>query len=308
MSPSAGSPGSPVAGFTEATAWSALRRAGGRLGVATDGAALMRLGENALFRLRPQPEPLVARVARTMDYWADVEKEVAVAAWLAERGFPAAELSDHAPQPVEAGGHPVTIWRWLEGEPATGRDYRRFGRLLRDLHGLPPPSDFRLPRLDPFGRIEPRIAKAPIADRDQSFLSDLCASLRTEWGTLRFEREFGPIHGDAHAGNVLLGDGRMVLIDFERFAWGPPEWDLVKISIEHLVAGFTTAADYDAFRGGYGADVTAWPGFPTARAIVALGMTTWLGQRVRESEAIAAEFAKRMRTLREGSAETWVPY
>lgn len=43
----------------------------------------MRLGENAVYRLAA--DPVVVRTARTVDYLADVQTEVAVARWLGVR-------------------------------------------------------------------------------------------------------------------------------------------------------------------------------------------------------------------------------
>lgn len=45
-------------------------------GLAPDGARLIRLGENALFRLE-QP-PVIVRIARSSEYLDDVRREVLV--------------------------------------------------------------------------------------------------------------------------------------------------------------------------------------------------------------------------------------
>jgi thiamine kinase-like enzyme len=39
-------------------------------------------------------------------------------------------------------------------------------------------------------------------------------------------------------------DGSVVLIDFERSAWGQPEWDLAMTATEHVTAGWWTGAEY----------------------------------------------------------------
>jgi hypothetical protein len=71
------------------------------------GARLIRLGENALFHL-PGPN-VVVRVARSMAYWEDAGREVAVARWLASQGFPAARAYASVAQPAEAAGRPRTL-------------------------------------------------------------------------------------------------------------------------------------------------------------------------------------------------------
>ena len=41
----------------------------------------------------------------------------------------------------------------------------------------------------------------------------------------------GPIHGDAHTGNLLVDTGQVVLSDFQSAAVGPREWDLLPTAI-----------------------------------------------------------------------------
>ncbi|WP_323132737.1 hypothetical protein [Frankia nepalensis] len=86
------------------------------------GAALVRLGENALFRLRDVG--VVVRVARSMSRWDDAMKEAGVSRWLAEVGYPAARLAD-VPQPQEVDGHPVTFWRQIIGRDGVEDDASR---------------------------------------------------------------------------------------------------------------------------------------------------------------------------------------
>jgi hypothetical protein len=89
-----------------------------------------------------------------------------------------------------------------------------------------------------------------------------------------------------------------VLIDFERFAWGHPEWDLSMTATEYQTAGWWTAAQYAQFADAYGFDVTGWDGYPLLRAAHELKMTTWLAQNAGESPDAAREYTARMRTLR----------
>jgi hypothetical protein len=96
-----------------------------------------------------------------MDFWEDAVKEVRVSQWLARHGFPAAQAYD-VPQPVEAVGRPVTFWRYIDGRTAFRGDVSSLGRLLRRLHAVPPPTEFRLPSQDILGRVESRIELAPV--------------------------------------------------------------------------------------------------------------------------------------------------
>jgi len=117
------------------------------------------------------------------------------------------------------------------------------------------------------------------------------------------------VHGDAHQDNLIQRpDGKLILIDFERFAYGPPESDLAVTATEHLV-GWHSDAQYARFCQAYGFDVMSWEGFPILRTINELKMTTWLMQNVRESDRIALEFRTRLASLHDRDApRTWQPF
>lgn len=274
----------------------------------TDGAHLLRLGENALFHL--PAHSVVVRIARTMDYWSDVAKEVSVARWLAAYEFPAGHLYE-VPQPIEVANHPVTFWQFIRGRNGGPSDIGHLGALLRRLHTLPRPTAFDLPGEDILGRVRRRIERAPVSAADKDFLRSRLAELTAELPRLRFPLDPAPTHGDAHVQNLIFRDGQPILIDFERFAWGQPEWDLSMTATEYQTAGWWTDSEYSQFVEAYGYDVTSWKdGFPILRATHELKMTTWLMQNVNQSPEIAKEYETRMRTIRGQSngSEGWRPF
>lgn len=292
--------------FSAASSWATLRTACAVAGLDSEGAHLMRLGENALFHL-PAAD-VVVRIARTMGYWPDAVNEVNVARWLADSHFPAAEVYDVA-QPVEADEHPVTFWRFIIGRPGDERDIATLGTVLRRLHGMAAPTTFTLPANDILERIAPRIASAQIPQDDKGLLTGLLGELQTKVSTLDFPLSPAPTHGDAHNENLMIRDGEPVLIDFERFAWRQPEWDLAMTATEYLTAKWWTADEYAKFCDAYGYDVTDWEdGFPVLQAVHELKMTTWLMQNVAESPEIADEYQVRMRTLRGEQSPGWRPF
>ena len=270
-------------------------------------ATLMRLGENALYRLASAP--IVVRIARTMDYWPTVGKEVAVARWLAEEGFPAGRLSAPAEQPRSIEGHPVTFWEFIPGQVAMPEDIALLGSTLRALHGLPSPTGFRLPTVDILARIRPRVAASPVSDDDKALLLDRCEDLRERISELVFPLQRCAIHGDAHVKNLMISSGRSVLIDFENFSWGHPEWDLSMTATEYVTAGWWTDQQYAEFTEAYGYDVRDWDGFPTLQAAHEIKMTTWIMQNVNHSPEIKAEFEARMHAIRTGETSVrWRPF
>jgi len=251
---------------------------------------------------------LVVRIARTMDYWHDAEKEVNVSRWLAENHFPAALVCDIS-QPVRVDGHPVTFWRFIDGRPGDRQDIAILGTVLRRLHEMTAPTKFALPDEDIFDRILPRLEKATIPDEDKSFLSDLFDDLQSKVFALDYPLRPAPTHGDAHNENLMFRGETPILIDFERFAWGHPEWDLAVTATEYLTAKWWTEDEYHQFAESYGWDVTSWTeGFDVLRSVHELKMTTWLMQNVAESAEIASEYQLRMRTLRGEPSAGWRPF
>ncbi|WP_157904343.1 aminoglycoside phosphotransferase family protein [Parafrankia soli] len=260
------------------------------------------MGENALYLLAEAP--VVVRIARTRDYWADAVKEVHVSRWLARYRYPAARTYTVS-QPIDADGHPVTFWRYIDGRDGSREDIATLGHLLRRLHSLPSPTTFLLPTEDVLGRVEGRIEKAPIPSSDKDFLFGCCDRLNREISDLAFPLAPCVTHGDAHVNNLMMRDGEGVLIDFERFAWGQPEWDLAMTATEYCSAGWWTDAEYAIFVDAYGFDVTRWSGFDVLRRVHEIKMTTWVMQNIEESDDIATEYLRRIGSIRTGVVGGW---
>jgi Ser/Thr protein kinase RdoA (MazF antagonist) len=291
--------------FSTADAYSVMQNACRKVRLEAADAQLMRLGENALYHL--VSDGVVVRIARTLDYWDDVVNEVNVSRWLAEHHVPAAELYD-TPQPVEVDEHPVTFWRYIPGRPGGPEDIRALGTTLRTLHATPPPTTFELPPENILGRVARRIDTAPVSTDDKAVLRQRLEKLRAELPRLDFPLAPAPTHGDAQCENLIIGDGHATLIDFERFAWGQPEWDLAITATEYLTAGWWTDDQYRQFVDAYGYDVTSWSGFELLQATHELKMTTWLMQNVNESPEIADEHRVRMQTIRGEDRPAWRPF
>lgn len=279
------------------------------VGLDASAARLMRLGENALYAL--PSERIVVRVARSTDMLVDVQKEVDVARWLRDVDYPAVRLADVADAPLVVDGHPVTFWCLIEvTEPKPSP--ADLGRLLLRLHNLEVPEWLRLPDFEPFARVDQRLANAPVsvAADDLAFLRRLLDELRGAYNTLSFEFPPGPVHGDAHRGNLLRdATGEVLLIDFEQFCHGPREWDLSLAAMYRYALDWFTEDEYRTLAGSYGYDVASWPGAPTLRGIRELGMTTWLMQMVEHDTAKSVEFRHRVDDIRSGRfPRQWQPF
>lgn len=292
--------------FSATSSLAVLHKACRAAHISADDAKLIRLGENAIYHL-PKVDTVV-RIARTMDYWPDAQNEVAVAQWLAANEMPAAQVTD-TPQPLAIEGHPVTFWRFIPGREGDADDISTLGAVLKRLHSTPPPSNFTLPNEDILGRVASRVKIAPVSIEDKDFLLSRLSELAEALTRLTFPLPQSPTHGDAHTGNLIIRDNAPTLIDFERFAWGHPEWDLAVSATEYLTAGWLTREQYDKFSEAYGYDVTTWTdGYTTLQSVHELKMTTWLMQNVNESPDIAAEYQVRMRTIRGDRSSGWRPF
>ncbi len=179
-------------------------------------------------------------------------------------------------QPVLAHHRPVSYWEELPAhEHGTLRD---LVQLLLQLHSTPIP-DFPIGRLQPFVRVRERInAATSLSKEDRQWLRDLANDLEHSWKHLPPGLDACMIHGDAWVGNVAKTAEGPVLLDLERFAVGPPEWDLVSTAVKMTTTGAVSRQEYEEFCDAYGADVTEWAGYDTLRATRELRMTTYAAQ------------------------------
>jgi aminoglycoside phosphotransferase (APT) family kinase protein len=283
-----------------------VSHAGSIAGVDTADARLLRIGENAIFRL---PGQIIARVARTSAYEADARKEVVVARWLESEGYPAVRALS-IDQPVVVDERVVTFWEVISDEDSYGST-AEVASLLGRLHGMEPPPSLDLPALRPFARAELRIdVDRWLGSDDRDFLQGRLEDLRAKYADLNFALPQGVIHGDASVGNVLHDrEGQPVVIDLDGFAIGPREWDLVLTAMYYDSFGWHTREEYEAFVRVYGFDVMEWPGYPVLRDVREFLMVTWLSQKAPGDERVATEVRKRITALRTGRAKKdWQPY
>lgn len=273
------------------------------VGLDADSAEVIRLGENAIYRL---PHNVVARVARSGQA-AAVGKEVAVARWLEDSGVAAVRILRHVDQPVVVDGRPVSFWHELPAHRhSTVTDV---GTAMRRLHGLTPPTDVNLPDLDPFVRLVERIEMSvTVSEDDRAWMRAKVTELETAYTELPPGLPRSVVHGDAWEGNVVRTvDGDVVLLDFERCALGPPEWDLVSTAVSFVSTGWMGADEWAVYCRAYGHDVTFWAGFATLRDIRELRMTTMAAQlAAKDPERYGPQAAHRLACLRgQRGARPW---
>ncbi|MCX2728817.1 aminoglycoside phosphotransferase family protein [Saccharopolyspora sp. NFXS83] len=284
--------------FTPQTTRQVLETASEAAGVDPRGAELVRMGENAMFRLAAAP--IIARVGRSVPAG---HKETRIASWLASHQFPAVRLAPVDREFVPVGDLVVTFWEFIE-ESEQPISSGELGDVLRRLHSIPEPSDLSLPFFEPMPKVESRLQNigSSLPEDDRAFLSNRKKELGEQFADLTFELGFGPVHGDYHKGNLMRDqDSTVRVIDLEDFCWGPREWDVCVEAVRYQAMGWVSDQDYAAYTNTYGFDPLQWTGYPVIRAIRELNMTTWLTQQLGQSHAVDDEIYRRIADLQNGA-------
>lgn len=101
--------------FTSEYAYKVLQQACQTVGEAAEGATMLRLGENAIFRLAGRSSSIVVRVARDLTRLEIARRELCVSRWLGGAGkVPAVRVHEEIPdQPIVVVDHPITFWEYM---------------------------------------------------------------------------------------------------------------------------------------------------------------------------------------------------
>lgn len=275
-------------------------------GLVAGGAELIRIGSNAVYRLRYR---VIVRITRADRSAADAHKQIAVARWLAAVGYPAVRALE-VEQPITAERHVATFWDSVSEH----EDYAsvfQVAELIRRLHELDAPDLLALPEMKPFDKANNSLNTIRgLTPSDFEYLSTRLTELQSEYDGVEYALQPGPIHGDANVGNVILDrQDEPVLIDLDNFCIGPREWDLVQTALFCERFGWHTEEEYRTFVKVYGFDIMSWPGYRLLADIREVMMILWLGRRAEENESAAVETRRRIQALRTGaSRRDWVPF
>lgn len=195
-----------------------------RLGIEAREAEIVETGTHVLVRL--EPGPVAARVTGggiLAAFAGDLDAEVRIAAALHAAGAPVIPPLAGVPACVHLhDGRKVTLWEWWErpdGDDtpeAAGRGLAACHRALADVELA----------LRPWAKLEE--ARGRLAHLAPAERALLAPHLEPPDGPLR------PIHGDAHAGNVLPGPAWH---DWEDAQLGWVEWDLACLVARGRVFG-----------------------------------------------------------------------
>lgn len=176
-------------------------------------------------------------------------------------------------------GRPLaaTVLAWLDGDPLAERpdahQAAQTGTLLARLHlqakRFAPPADFERPRYDllHFRRcwqdLRSTLGPARLAAKHEDGIAAGLARCATLLGPIEGAiGGFGILHADAHPDNLLLHEGEVRLIDFDRCGWGAYLFDIAESSLDlepperdALLEGYLRYRDLPT---GFEAHLRAW--------------------------------------------------
>jgi hypothetical protein len=203
------------------------------LGVVVERAVVLKDSNNTIVHL--VPAPLVAKVGTSHFREAQresLERELAVAAYLAERKAPViAPARDVAPGPHCYGKLTVALWEYAEAAGGAALDPNEVAASLRGVHQAL--SDFpgALPsfsvELEDARRLLRPDRSPALTAADRSFLLSVLDELQVALPPLLTTTR--PVHGSPHAGNWLRTMDGLLLLDFETACRAPIEWDVAAL-------------------------------------------------------------------------------
>jgi hypothetical protein len=258
-----GDDGGRIAEMTRAGRAAAVRVAREQ-GLPGDDPEVLSSRGNVIVHLRPAP--VVARVA-TLTAWTRrdpfswLAREVAVAGYAAGQGAPVVAPSALAdPGPHWMDGLAVSLWTWMPPSPARPGP-AEVGEALARLHLAAAGFPGDLPALSPLrALISDGLA---VLEHEQAVDPAVLAALRDRHAAVLAELDGVTepalvLHGDAHAGNLLLARGAVggtrpdsgwLWIDLEETCRGPGAFDLAVLADHQGADAGATLAAYAAVTG-----------------------------------------------------------
>lgn len=239
-------------------------------GITPDRCDILQNSSTLVLRLT---ETLVARVVQDRDgprqgtEW--FARENAIAQHLTRHGAPVIPLHpDLPPGPHEHLGYPLNFWEFVtrtEAEP----DPREIGLTLKMCHEVMKTFPEPLPHLAILSESLAILDDRPLFHAETQNM--LRQHLQTSVQVLA-DYPQQPLHGDAHAGNLMQTTRGLLWTDWEDTFAGPVEWDLASIIWNALLLDHDHAT-VSAIREAYGpVDEKALQQCLIARAAV---ITVW---------------------------------
>ena len=249
-------------------------------------------------------------VARVEDRDGDrrAERQTVVARLLKEADVPAVRLFDAGQSPIVV--HPgveVLLWHreQLTDERATVADIAGLARRLHEVVPLGSIDGREVPAFDPIAAVLAQLGDAPGPAEDVEVLRSAAQVLADVWPGDEPGR-IGIVHGDLHAGNVLMTARGPVLADLELAGVGPVAHDLVAPVVAADRYG-APATDLLGYERAYGAPIPDAARNGPLRDAYELWLTAWAVANRRLDDAHDREAEVRMQRWRtpDGELPRW---
>jgi Ser/Thr protein kinase RdoA (MazF antagonist) len=165
-------------------------------------------GANVIVHL--EPSPVVAKVAASTqavrpDISAWLERELAMARFLARAGAPVMAPSGEVPATVHhGGGHVMSFWTYLRRSAPDTAGEEMIGSMLRDLHALLREYPHPPPVLTALGDIPAFLARPQtlFSASDIAVLAETFSRLTADLAAVSAGHQV--LHGDAGVGNLMM--------------------------------------------------------------------------------------------------------
>ncbi len=280
-------------------------------------------GPVGMFRLTlREGGPVVLKLVPP-ERWDSIVRAEKIAAWLADRNVPTPRPLAGYPRRLP-DGRGIALATHVEGrriEPREG-DMEALGRGLGLLHrwlgehpDLPYWERATVARLDELGEMRAKLADGTLAcGPDPARLAALAGDARLDFALAHLPAR--PLHGDLNPGNVLMADGRAVLLDFEDVFHSvlPSAFELALVIERHVLVpikddsrAISLARVFmETYRGTIGAPFdlgASWPGILRSlalRSLCVLSIGATLGRQVSNGEWSKFFTLEQMARKREG--------
>jgi Ser/Thr protein kinase RdoA (MazF antagonist) len=249
-------------------------------------------------------------VLRVSSADVDIAGQVALGNWLSDHGVPA---SCPIAGPLAVDGLAVTVWEYIDSHGQI--NYRQLGAAIALLHQLEPASvaeHVELPWcgdtswLDLAGRLDAAARTEVVSDDDIAVLRAAADDL-ADWQDLARQENPVVCHGDVHPQNVLMRDDVLLILDWDSICLGPTAWDHAAL-LTWADRWGGDPDDYQAFAGGYGADLRDSPAAQRLARVRLLAPTINMVIKGASSARHANEARLRMRYWRgEPRPPAWTP-
>lgn len=285
--------------WTSEDAVVAAKQALVQLGAESHELLLLRLGENALYRILGTD--LLLRVARAGTDPRDVARTVMAATRLRANGVPVCEpaVHEYSGEPMVFENGVVSVWTYYSEQPDGHPDFSDFGRAIRMLHVSSGELAPILPSWKPLEVIRRRLRTAIRIGVPGEWVDDLAHradDLEALLSTFEPVLSTGVIHGDAHVGNLVASEDGPILIDLDDLSNGPRDADFAPTIVQTRRFGLT-ADRWVEFTSAYGLpDPWMLHGSPLVR-LRELFMIVWLLQQYGNSKIVDHEIELRIRSL-----------